>query len=175
MNTSELQAKISDIVTLLEVAMREVEEIKAAREALEKSSFVVSEREKGIRDREVAVSQKEKDVEAQKNYVDEQSRTAQNVLNKIVLEKEELKKITEQNRITQDERVQFDIDTRAVNSLKTDKENLAKEREEFEAGVALFGKEKLAIKEAQELLLQREANIKIKEDRQNKIEQMTGL
>jgi hypothetical protein len=168
MNTVILQQRIDDVISLLRVSDNEAQEIEAKRAALEKQAYALSDREKSIYTREVEYKKKIADIEAQKIYIEEQSKNAQLTLNKLVLERDALKGLVKEKEEIERERTQLEADKKSFETLKLEKEEFIKERD-------LFKREKLAMQESQKLLSIREANITAKEERLDKIERMTQM
>ena len=175
MTFEELQAKVLDVIKDLNAKLIEAQGVETAKAALERSGYVNTEREQKITKREIDAKKQEEDLLAQKKFIEEQTTLNQTLLNKIILEKAEAKKIAEEKRVTEEERAQFEADKAKYATLQAEREKLDKEKEEFAQEKALFAKEKLAMKDSQELLETREVNIKAKEERLDRIERMTTV
>lgn len=175
LNNADLKQKLDDMIKLLGVYSQEVDSIEADRKSLEQKQTVNTQREDRLTDLSKSLSKRETDLWAQQKHIEELNKNTSFALAKIVIEKEELKKTIEDKRTIDQERLQLEADKKGFDGLKSEKELLLKQRTEFEAERKLFAREKLAMIEAQKLLLTREENIKAKEERLDKIERMTSV
>jgi hypothetical protein len=171
----DLKIKVADVINSLTVALSEVEQIEDKRKALEASQIVNTQREERLNGIAKTQVKEKEDIEAQKKYIDEQNKNTQTVLNKILLEKEELKVLLAKKSDFDKEKLQFEADKKSFDTLKEEREKFIIERQTFEEERKLFSREKLANIEAQKLLVTREENIKAKEERLDKIDRMTSL
>lgn len=175
MNTQIIIDKTSELVRLLNVVGVEAKEIESKREALIASEYVNTAREKRLNDKEIDITKKTTDIEAQKAYIDEQNRNNQIILNKIETEKKALQDLAAKKLELEKEQLQLEADKKGFESMKAEKEKFMHDRAEFEAERQLFAKEKLAMSESQKLIAARIENIKQKEENLNRREQLSQV
>lgn len=175
MNTIELELKIDNILKELKAAFEETKQLDAERIALEKLNYSISDREKKLVERELTVKQKEDDIASQKKYIDTQTEDAQRTLARITLEKEGLKNLEDRKTQLDKDQAQLDAEKQSLETFKKEKEEFNQQRTDFEEEKKLFAREKLAMLESQQLLAQRENNIKLQEEKLDKIERMTQI
>lgn len=168
MNITEIQTKIEEVVRILQVAKSEVESFKNEKDAFERTKYVATEREKLLNNREIQIKQQEKHNQEEKTYIEGQLRTNQLLLDKLEVEKKKLQDLAEQKRQLEAEKIQLTNEKKALQDLK-------EEKEKFQAEKQLFEREKAASLEQQQLLLIREKNLKAREEKIDRIEQMTQV
>src|SRR5579864_4613648 len=149
MNTLDLRQKIDNVITLLNAYGVEAQEIDDKRAALEKTGYAISDREKKIYTREVAINKREADIEAQKKYIEEQNGNTQIVLNRILVEKESLREMAGKKQDMERGILQYETDKKA---LSFEREKLQRERDEFEKEKTIIKKLALANQEHKERL-----------------------
>lgn len=175
MNTEILQQKVDDVIALFRSYAVEAKTIEAARTALENTTFVNTDREKRLNHREIALTQRAKDLDAEKKYIDEKNVDVQTVLNKIVIEKQSIGDLKIQREALEKERLQLEMDKREIEKAKQERDAIIAERTAFEQERSVYAKEKAAVQEQQQMLTIREQNVRAKEERIDRIERMTQV
>jgi len=115
---TQLEIEVNKIIARFNVLLSEAKEMEAKRLATQNSSYVATQRENRLNERDRSITQREKDSEAQKKFIEEQSTQTQLVLNKITLEKEALKDLVEQKKTIDQERLQLQADKKGLETVK---------------------------------------------------------
>src|ERR1035437_1041652 len=103
---TQLEIEVNKIIARFNVLLSEAKEMEAKRIATQNSSFVATQRENRLNERDRTITQREKEVDSQKTFIEEQNRNTQIILNKITLEKETLRGLAEEKREIEKEKLE---------------------------------------------------------------------
>lgn len=165
MNTQELTDKIENIVSLLNAYNAEAKSLVTQVEIHQKKEQQLTQREERINNIEIGQAQKQRDLEAQKEYIDEQTIKNKSLVDKILAEKTDLE-------IKASDKEHFE---KAQATLKVQEKDLETRLVALEQDKALFKRQEEATTELQQLLEAREKKIKAKEEGLNRREQLTQV
>jgi len=174
-NIEIIKQKVSDITSLLEVAVKEAEEIQTRWDVLKRAEEQNAANERRIVVREQELVQKKVDTDAQSKYVQEQIAQSSALLEKIKREKEELSDLADKKRQLEKEQLEFDLQKKEFEGHAKEMQEFDAKKEEFEKEKEFLMNEKKKFLEAQKLFDEREEKLHRQEQRIASIDRMTDV